>query len=71
MNNKQQNFIRISTNRISKITAMISQLTNLTNISHYEYSVEQINEMFCQIEDATRKAKVALLNNKKKAKKEI
>lgn len=71
MNNKQQNFIRISTNRISKITAMISQLTNLTNISYYEYSVEQINEMFCQIEDATRKAKVALLNNKKKTKKEI
>lgn len=71
MNNKQQNFIRISTNRISKITAMISQLTNLTNISYYEYSVEQINEMFCQIEDATRNAKVALLNNKKKTKKEI
>ncbi len=71
MDNKQQNFIRISSNRIGKITAMISQLTNLTNTSFYEYSDEQIEEMFSQIEIITQKVKTTLLNNKKKNKKEI
>lgn len=71
MNNKQQNFIRISTNRVEKITAMISQLTNLTNTSFYDYSNEQIEDMFSQIESATAKAKASLINNKKKGKKEI
>ncbi len=71
MDNKQQNFIRISTNRVAKITAMISQLTNLTNTSFYEYSNEQVENLFSQIEVATQKAKSALLNNKRKNKKEI
>ena len=71
MNNKQQNFIRISTNRVEKITVMISQLSNLTNTSFYEYTNEQIEDMFSQIESATAKVKTTLLNNKKREKKEI
>ena len=50
MENKKENFRRIATNRTNKIITMIRSLGNLTNTSFYEYSDEQVAEMFIAIE---------------------
>lgn len=68
MENKKENFKRISENRVSKILVLLSQLTNLTNTSFYEYTDEEINKIFSTIENEVKKSKEALLraNNKDK-----
>lgn len=64
MESKKQNFKRISENRVSKIIILLNQLTNLTNTSFYEYSDEDIEKIFKEIEQATNNSKKILLNRK-------
>ncbi len=71
MENKKQNFKRISENRVSKIIILLNQLTNLTNTSFYEYTDEEIEKIFNEIELATQKSKKALLNRKNNKRIEI
>lgn len=71
MENKKENFKRISENRVSKILVLLSQLTNLSNSSYYEYADEDIEKIFAAIEKETKKSKEILLkgkNNKKRQK---
>ena len=71
MENKKENFKRISENRVSKILVLLSQLTNLSNSSYYEYTDEDIETIFTAIEEETKKSKEMLLkgkNNKKRQK---
>lgn len=71
MENKKDNFKRISENRVSKILVLLSQLTNLSNSSYYEYTDEDIEKIFLAIEKETKKSKELLLkgkNNKKRQK---
>ena len=71
MENKKENFKRISENRVSKILVLLSQLTNLCNSSYYEYTDEDIEKIFTAIEEETKKSKEMLLkgkNNKKRQK---
>lgn len=71
MENKKENFKRISENRVSKILVLLSQLTNLSNSSYYEYSDEDIEKIFYAIEKETKKTKEMLLrgkNNRKRQK---
>ena len=71
MENKKENFQRISENRVSKILVLLSQLTNLSNSSYYEYTDEDIEKIFTAIEEETKKSKEMLLkgkNNKKRQK---
>lgn len=71
MENKKENFKRISENRVSKILVLLSQLTNLSNSSYYEYTDEDIEKIFSAIEKETKKSKEMLLkgkNNKKRQK---
>lgn len=63
MENKRSNFKRISENRVSKILALLSQLTNLSNSSYYEYTDEEIEKIFAAIEGETKKAKEKLLKS--------
>ena len=69
MDNKRQNFIRISGNRVQKIVTLLNQLTNLTNTSFYEYTNEDKEKIFAEIESETSKAKKRLLSSKKNTKK--
>lgn len=64
---KKYNFKRISENRVSKILALFSQLRNLTNLSFYEYTNEEILRMFILIDDESKKTREKLLeaNNRK------
>lgn len=71
MENKKENFKRISENRVSKILTLLTQLTNLSNSSYYEYTDEDIEKIFSAIEEETQKAKQVLLkgkNNRKRQK---
>ena len=71
MENKKENFKRISENRVSKILVLLSQLTNLSNSSYYEYTDEDIEKIFAAIKKETKKSKEMLLkgkNNKKRQK---
>ena len=65
MNIKRDNFKRISENRVSKILAMLAQLTNLGNSSYYEYTDEDIEKIFKAIELETMKSKETLLRRNK------
>ena len=68
-NNKRDNFKRISENRVSKILVLLSQLTNLTNTSFYEYTDEDINKIFDTLEEEMKKSKAILLRTNDKNKK--
>ena len=61
MDIKKDNFKRISENRVSKILAMLAQLTNLGNSSYYEYTDEDIEKIFKAIELEAKKSKETLL----------
>ena len=72
MNNvKQENFKRIADNRVNKIVDLISKLHNLSNTSFYEYTAEQINEIFNLIQNELDKQKQLFDNDKKKYQKRI
>jgi len=68
MNAKQENFKRIAENRVNKIIDMISKLENLNNTSFYEYSDEQMENIFKAIQKELDKQK-ELFNKNKKSKK--
>ena len=69
MDIKKENFKRISENRVSKLLTMISQLTNLSNSSFYEYTDEDIEKIFNAIELETKRSKEILLRRNKNNKK--
>ena len=69
MENKKENFIRIAENRTNKIIEMISKLSNLANTSFYEYTDEQIENIFNAIQSELDKQKKFFANNSKKEKK--
>ena len=71
MNTKKQNFKRIADNRTSKIVELISKLQNLSNTSFYEYTDEQINEMFLIIQKELDKQKNIFASEKSKGKKKV
>lgn len=68
-NIKQENFKRIATNRVNKIIDLISKLQNLTNSSFYEYTDEQVNQMFKAIQTELDKQKKEFMRDSKKGKK--
>lgn len=68
---KQENFKRIADNRVNKIVDLISKLHNLSNTSFYEYTEEQISEMFNIIEKELEKQKQLFANDKKKERKRV
>ena len=68
MNAKQENFKRIAENRVNKIIDMISKLENLNNTSFYEYSDEQMENIFKAIQKELDKQK-ELFKKIKKSKK--
>ena len=71
MENKKQNFKRISENRVFKIITLLNQLTNLTNTSFYEYTDEDIEKIFTEIDQASKNAKKILLSKKTNKRTEI
>ena len=50
MDQRKENFIRIAENRTNKIISLIQLLGNLKNKSFYDYSEEQVKQIFESIE---------------------
>ena len=71
MNTKQENFKRIADNRTHKIIELISKLHNLSNSSFYEYTDEQIDEIFRSIQKELDKQKDIFLSERNKSKKKV
>lgn len=71
MSVKSDNFKRISENRIKKINELISKLHNLNNPSFYEYTNEQIDSMFEEIQNELDKQKEIFEKEKNKGKKKV
>ena len=73
MDIKNENFKRISSNRLSKIITLLSSLTNLSNYSFYEYTDEEIESLFNAIQEESMRTKDLLLkaNEKRKKQKKI
>jgi len=65
MNAKQENFKRIAENRVNKIIEMISKLENLNNTSFYEYTDEQMENIFNAIQKELDKQKALFKKNNK------
>ncbi len=51
MATKKENFKRLAENRTNKIIDMISLLGNLSNTSFYEYTDEQVDNIFNAIQE--------------------
>lgn len=66
---KKGNFIRIAEARTNKIIEAISLLGNLSNASYYEYTQEQIDAMFCAIQEELNNQKLKFSNQESKKKK--
>ena len=71
LNTKQENFKRIADNRTHKIVELISKLHNLSNSSFYEYTDEQIDEMFNSIQKELDKQRTIFLQERNKVKKKV
>ncbi len=71
MNIKEENFKRISESRIKKINDMISKLHNLINPSFYEYSDQDIENMFKAIQKELDGQKEIFINDRKKKNKRV
>lgn len=66
MNNKHDNFKRISEKRLQKIHFLINQLCNLSNTSFYEYSDNDIDNAFDSIESDLKRVRNYLRNKNDK-----
>ena len=69
MDNKKENFKRITEKRTNKIIESISKLQNLTNTSFYEYTNQQIEEIFSAIQEELDNQRRIFEDDKKKEKK--
>lgn len=70
MDNKKENFKRIAENRVNKILTLYKQLENLSNTSFYEYTNDQIEKIFENLEEELKSTKEKLIKeNKEKGKK--
>lgn len=65
---KEENFKRIATNRVNKIIDLISKLQNLSNSSYYEYTDDQIEQIFKAIQKELDKQKKIFQTDTKKGK---
>lgn len=61
MENKRDRFIRIVEARTNKILDMLRLLANCANKSNYEYSEEDIKQIFSAIDKEVRATKNAFL----------
>lgn len=69
MENKKENFKRITDKRVDKIIDTIDSFSNLTNTSFYEFDEQDIEEMFSKIQIELDKEKEKLIKFSKKPKK--
>ena len=61
MENKREKFVRIAENRTNKIIDMLRLLGNCSNKQNYEYSEDDVKQIFSAIEKELKAAKNSYL----------
>lgn len=57
MDNRRQNFKRLAASRTNEVLRRLKILGNCSNRSHYDYTEEEVNKVFSEIERKVREAK--------------
>lgn len=65
---KNEKFIRIAEGRVTKILAWIKKLDNLSNRGNYEFTDEQVEQMFTAIEGELAEIKSHFIKSEKEEK---
>ena len=66
---KNEKFIRIAESRMTKLLSWIRKLDNLSNKGNYEYTDEQVEQMFNALDEELREVKSHFLKSGKEKKK--
>lgn len=65
---KNEKFIRLAEGRMTKLLSFIRKLDNLSNRNNYEYSDEQVEQMFSAIESELAEVKANFMKSSKENK---
>lgn len=65
---KNENFLRLSKERVNKVIDAIERLENLSNKNLYSYTDEQVERMFSAIEESLDSAKKSFKDKKPRQK---
>jgi len=68
---KKNNFKRLAESRTNKILDSLVLLGNLSNTSYYDYSMDQIDEIFNVIEEEMKQQKMRFIEKDKKRRKKF
>lgn len=71
MTQKRERFIKIAENRTNKILETLRLLSNCSNKQNYEYTKEDVDQIFNAIDREFKKTKAAFENVEKKESKFI
>lgn len=68
MDERKNNFKRLATARTNEVLRRLKILSNCSNRSHYDYTEEEVNKIFSEVEKKLReaKAKFSFLDRDKK-----
>lgn len=66
---KSDKFVRIAEGRMTKVRVALARLDNLSNRSAYDYTEEQVNQMFGILEKELAEVKNSFLKTDKEEKK--
>ena len=69
-NSKRERFEKVASNRVQRILDTFSLLQNCANRNNYDYSQEDVDQMFSEINKAFKDAKSAFVNEMNKATKQ-
>ena len=69
-NSKRERFEKVASNRVQRILDTLALLQNCSNRNNYDYSQEDVDQMFSEINRALKDAKAAFVNEMNKSTKQ-
>ena len=70
INSKRERFEKVASNRVQRILDTLALLQNCANRNNYDYSQEDVDQMFSEINKALKDTKTAFVNEMNKATKQ-
>ncbi len=70
-NSKRDRFEKVASNRVQRILDTLALLQNCANRNNYDYSQEDVDQMFTEIGKAFKDAKDAFTNEMNKSTKQV
>ena len=69
-NSKRERFEKVASNRVQRILYTLALLQNCSNRNNYDYSQEDVDQMFSEINKALKDTKAAFVNEMNKTSKQ-